>query len=285
MRRLKQEYWGALPEQLDTNLRLLAQQQLEQQTLGENLRTLEDRRTSLERALVELRQAVRKDPSVDTDARSQLLKLQAQYAALRERYTEEFPDVRALRLRIDRLEQQLAHPAPEPPAPRSDTDPQVLALDQSLQKVEAEIGAVNARREELDRRIQDLHARVEKTPGVEQALTDVTRDYQQLRENYLALLRKDNDARMAKKMEEHWQGNYFRILDPAQAPDRPIRPYGALFAMGGLVAGLMAGLAFALAADFLDHSVKSLRELDTLVPAPVLVVIPRLRSARWRLSS
>jgi len=285
LRQLKQQYWGALPEQLDTSLRLLAQLQFEQQTLGENLRTLDTRRTSLERALVEQRQAGREAPAAGPDARSQLLKLEVQYAALRDRYTEEHPDIRALRLRMSRLQQQIDQPTTEPAGPRADADPEVLALHRSLQQVEAEITAFNSRREGLDRRIVDLQARIEKTPGVEQELTELTRDYQQLRENYLALLRKDNEARMARKMEEHWQGSYFRILDLAQASERPIRPYGLMFGMGGLVAGLLAGLTCALAADFLDHSVKSRRELETLVPAPVLVMIPHLGVVGRRRSS
>jgi polysaccharide chain length determinant protein (PEP-CTERM system associated) len=280
LRQLKQQYWGALPEQLETSLRLLAQQQFEQQTLGENLRTLEARRTSLERSLVESRGTSKEAPSAGADARAQLLKLQAQYAALRDRYTEEHPDVRAVRLRMSRLQQQLDQPATERDGPRADTDPEVLALHRSLQQVEAEISAVNSRREGLDRRIADFQARIEKTPGVEQELTELTRDYQQLRENYLALLRKDNEARMARKMEEHWRGNYFRILDPAQAPERPIRPYGTMFAMGGLVAAILAGLTFALVVDFLDRSVRSRRELEALVPAPVLLVIPHLGAVR-----
>jgi succinoglycan biosynthesis transport protein ExoP len=277
--RLKQQYWGALPEQLDTNLRMLGQLQFEQQTLGENLRTLESRRTALERSLVELQQSGQGGAAGDAVG-SQLAKLRAQYAALRDRYTEEFPDVKALKLRIARLEELAEQPASEPVGPRLDSDPQLLPVHRSLQEVEAEITSVNARRDALDRRIGDLQARIEKTPAVEEQLADLTRDYQQLRENYLGLLRKDNDAKMARKMEEHWQGNYFRILDPAPVPDRPIRPYGAMFGLGGLLGGLLAGLAASLGADFLDHSVKSRREVETLVPAPVLVEIPRLRRAR-----
>jgi polysaccharide chain length determinant protein (PEP-CTERM system associated) len=276
LRRVKQQYRGALPEQLDTSLRLLGQLQFEQQTLGENLRTLDARRTTLEQALVERRGAAGGTPPAGGDARAQLLKLQAQYAALRERYKDDHPDVRALRARISRLEQQIDQPAADAAAPRAGVDPQELALHRSLDQVESEITAVHDRREVLDRRIEDLQARIERTPGVEQELTEITRDYQQLRENYTNLLRKDSEARMARKLEEHWQGNYFRILDPAQPPERPIRPYGLLFTMGGLVAALAAGLLSALAADFLDHSVKSRREVETLVPAPVLVEIPHL---------
>jgi succinoglycan biosynthesis transport protein ExoP len=280
LRQLKQQHWGALPEQLDTSLRMLAQLQFEQQTLGENLGTLESRRTGLERSLVELRQTGEHKATVGDDVRTQLAQAQARYAALRDRYTEEFPDVKALRVRIARLEQQLGKAAADPALPRGEADPQVLALERSLQHVEAEITAVKTRSESLDQRIAALQSEVEKTPAVEQALADLTRDYQQLRDNYLTQLRKDNDARMARKMEEHWQGNYFRILDPAPVPVRPIRPYAVIFGLGGFVCGLLGGIACSMAADFLDHSVKSRRELSTLIPVPVLAEIPHLTRRR-----
>jgi hypothetical protein len=33
------------------------------------------------------------------------------------------------------------------------------------------------------------------------------------------------DAQMARRLEEHWKGGYFRVLDPAYLPRRPIRAY------------------------------------------------------------
>jgi protein tyrosine kinase modulator len=279
---LKQQYWGSLPEQLETNLRLLGQLQFEQQTLGENLRTMEARRLALERTLVERRQAgTEAGPADAGDPRVQLARLQAQLVVLRDRYTEEHPDVKALHRRIARVEQQIASGNAQPaasPLPLADTDPQLLVVHQSLQRVETEIDQLNGRREQLDARIADLQKRIDQTPRVEQELGALTRDYGQLRENYGALVKKDMDAKMARKMEEHWQGTYFRILDPAPVPDRPIRPYGAMFFFGGIFMGFMAGLTLSVVADFLDHSVKSVRELESLVPVPVLAVLPRIPS-------
>ena len=282
LRRIKQQNWGALPEQLDTNLRMLTQLQFEQQTLGENMRTMEARRAGLESALVERRAvAAPGSEASDADPRAQLAKLQAQYSALRDRYTDEHPETKSLRQRIDRLEQRLTNPATEGGAvgasPRKlvSADLQVATLEATLQRLETEIDSLKARREKLDASMGDLQQRVEKTPRVEEALVAVTRDYQQLKDRYTGLVRKDLDARMAGKMEEHWQGNYFRILDPAAVPERPVRPYGFLFTAGGLVLGLLGGLAGTFVADFLDDSVKSPRALEALLPQPLLAVVPR----------
>ena len=80
---------------------------------------------------------------------------------------------------------------------------------------------------------------------------------------------------MARRLEEHWRGGYFRVLDPAYLPRRPIRAYVPIFLMGGLVVGLGAGLVAAFVADLLDRTVKAERDLGDLVDAPLLVSIPR----------
>jgi uncharacterized protein involved in exopolysaccharide biosynthesis len=111
LRQHKLKYWGALPEQLESNLRLMQQLQFEQQTLGESLRTLGERRTALERTLAEAR---RLGPAAATAAASapsrasELAKLKATYAALRDRYTEEHPDVRAVKHKIERMTEAIA---------------------------------------------------------------------------------------------------------------------------------------------------------------------------------
>jgi polysaccharide chain length determinant protein (PEP-CTERM system associated) len=276
LRNHKQKYWGSLPEQLDSNLRVLGQLQLEQQTLGENLRTLGDRRAVLERNLLEGRRLA----SVGAGGPgAELVKQRAVYAALSGRYTEDHPDMRAVRARIQALERQVASVQQqkdgEGEKERDLTDPEAVALTRSLRAVEAEIDSLKGRRDKLDARIADFQARVEQTPRAEQELASLIRDYQQLRESYNGALKKEMDAEMSRKLEEYWQNGYFRVLDPAFLPRRPIRPYGALILFGGLAAALGAGLAAAFLADLLDRSVKSERELEELVPHPVLITIPR----------
>jgi len=272
----KQKYWGALPEQLDSNLRVLGQMQVEQQTLGESLRTLEDRRGVLERNLLEGRRLA---SGGATGPVAELIKQRAAYEVMRGRYTEDHPDMRVIRARIQALERQVlvAQKLKESEAGKEQdlTDPEAATLTASLHGVEAEIDSIKQRRERLDARIADFQARVEQTPRAEQELASLTRDYQQLRESYNIALKKEMDAQMARKLEEYWQGGYFRVLDPAFLPRQPVRPYATLILLGGLLAALGAGLAAAFLADALDRSVKSERDLEEFVPHPLLITIPR----------
>ncbi|MFI5005832.1 MAG: GumC family protein [Solirubrobacterales bacterium] len=277
----KQKFWGALPEQLDSNLRILGQLQMEQQTLGETLRTHEERRASLERSLLEGKRSWAS--AGGPGAAAELVKLRAAYEGLRGRYTDDHPEMRLLRARMAQLQKQLAEaPKDEAGQDTSLSDPEAIALSRSLKLVEADIDALTVRRGQLDERITALRARVEATPRAEQELASLTRDYVQLRENYNGALRKEMDAEMARRLEEYWKGGYFRVLDPAHLPRSPIRPYGTLFMIGGLVAGILSGLALAFVADLLDRSIKSERELEELLGSPVLVTIPHAAPPRKR---
>src|SRR5262245_61865189 len=137
LRQHKQRYWGALPEQLVSNLAMLQQSQLEQQTLGESLRTLEERRAGLERSMLDGRRAA------GGGALAELAAEKADLQKLRNRYTEQHPEVQALQLRIKRLEDRIT--AGEPTTAAT-PDPELASLFRSLKLVESEIEAVKTRR-------------------------------------------------------------------------------------------------------------------------------------------
>jgi capsular polysaccharide biosynthesis protein len=115
---------------------------------------------------------------------------------------------------------------------------------------------------------------------VEQDIVTLTRDFNKLNENYLALLNKKLDAQLAAKLEQRWQGDRFRILDPANLPESPFFPNRLLFILFGMAAGLTVGVGLALVADFLDQSIRSVRELEELLPFPVVAVVPLIAPLR-----
>jgi succinoglycan biosynthesis transport protein ExoP len=254
LRHYKEQHMGALPEQTTANLATLQRLQLELQSVNENLRMAADRLPNLTSV-----------PSkAGEDPEAELRQLQDQLTALRSRYTDEHPDVKALRARIAEVQRDLkGRPAVEPDAGSLEAE-----------KTRREIENLRHRREDIEGRITTFQARVEAAPRAEEDIATLSRDFQKLNENYLALLNRKLDAQMAAKMEQRWKGEQFRVLDPANLPDHHVSPSLPLFLMGGILAGLVAGLGTSLTAEFLDPSVKSIHELEALVPFPVLAVIP-----------
>lgn len=262
LRQYKETHMGTLPEQTNANLATLQRLQVEQQGFTEQLRAATEHLTLLQSGTA-------KTGPVDTAA-TELAQLRVQLQALRSRYTEEHPDVKALRARIAFLEASLT----------SRTEPRPLSLEGQLLEAQAEIARLRTQRDDVSRSIRTMQARVELAPRTEQELAELTRDYEKLNENYLSLLNKRMEAQMAARLEERWKGEQFRILDPADLPERPFFPNPFVFLAGGALIGLFLGFGLALAVDYLDHSIRSEKELEELLPFPLLASVAHVDP--WR---
>jgi succinoglycan biosynthesis transport protein ExoP len=264
LRRFKEQHMGTLPGQTAANLSTLQRLQMEQQTVATNLQAALDRLHTLELS-----------PAGTPVVASELDQLRTELTTLRQRYTDEHPEVRAVLEQIRLLEQRAVTPA--------SADPAEGRLSTQLAEAREEVNRLKARSQSVDRQIAGLQAHVDQAPRTEQELSTLTRDFKQLNENYLALLNKKLDAQMAQRLEERWKGERFRILDPAYLPERPIFPNRMHFAVAGLFLGLCAGLGLALGLELLDPTVKDAAELGTLQPHPVLASIPHIPNLerRW----
>jgi polysaccharide chain length determinant protein (PEP-CTERM system associated) len=301
--KFKERYMGALPEQLDSNLAALTRLQMEKQTVEASIQSSEQRRDFL-LSTVANRDTTSSPGSADL---KELQTLKENLEKLRLRYTDRHPDVIALRTRIEVLENEVVEvgrakrsraadvrasassPEGDTAAPLTGdgsviigeteldlTDPNTYAIYANLQKTDQELAALRRNRDELEKRIAEFQARVELTPRIEGQLYTLERDYNLRRENYDFMLRKNMEAELAERLEHHWQGDLFRVLDPAHVPERPVSPNVALFIMGGLFFGALSGLILAALADYMDHSVKNVRQLEGLMPFPVLATLPHI---------
>jgi polysaccharide chain length determinant protein (PEP-CTERM system associated) len=278
LRRFKEARMGRLPEQLQTNLTTMQSLQRELQSVEESLYLARTKEEALARSVATgvdvgpTGLGDRPSPPGGIDALSREL------AALRQNYTDEHPDVQNLRARIARIQERSA--AITPAEGPSTSDPALQVTRAQLASATSEIQRLEERRRDLERRITLTSQRVEETPRTEQELATLTRDYNKLQENYTSLLTKELDAQMSGRLEERWKGERFRMLDPANLPEKPDFPRPPLFIGGGILLGLAVGLATAMAFEFMDSTVKSVEDLQKLQAHPVLARIPHLAGAR-----
>jgi len=266
IRLYKEANLGHLPDQMPGNLATLQRLQLEQQSLVDSLRLAREKQALLEHG------STPPDASGVTAPVGELEQARQQLATLRGRYTDEHPDVRALLARVARLEAA-------PTTGRSSPGRPVLdPVRAQLEATRLEIRSLEARHTEMDRRIAVLQGLVDETPRAQQELGTLTRDYEKLNENYLNLFKRKLDAEMARRLEERWQGERYRVLEDPYLPEKPSFPKPWLFALVGAIVGLGAGLGTAVLGELLDHSVKGLRELEASLPFPVLATFPHVRA-------
>ncbi len=195
-------------------------------------------------------------------------RLRAKLQELSQRYTDDHPEVRQVRIE---LAQALADEAKNGPTAAPDkttagtpaNDPSLAQLraeadrqrervsstKTQLQVVDQEIKARNLEREQIRQAIVDYQNRVEKLPIREQQLAALTRDYETEKVNYNSLLEKKHSAEMASEMEHSQQSERFTIAEPARVPVAPIKPKRPLLFGMGSIAGLALGLVLALAIE------------------------------------
>lgn len=152
----------------------------------------------------------------------------------------------------------------------------------SIKDFDEELARLKAEEKLLEQRIAVLQQRFDSTPGVQEGYLQVQRDYGSAKENYDALARQYDEARLAASVEAGHQGENFRILDAAVPPEGPSDPNRLRLLLMGLLlaAAAMAG-AVVLAEQF-DTSFHSIDDVREFTAVPVLATIPQIGAAPRR---
>jgi polysaccharide chain length determinant protein (PEP-CTERM system associated) len=276
----KQQHMGELPEQRDANMHALDGLRVQAQTLSLALSSAKERKLLLDRQASEARsvpvQQGAQNGGPVLSPRRHLRELEAQLSELRVRYTEEHPDVAALKRQIAQLRADLAEsgtsdgPAEDPLLPPE--------LARSLNDVQLEIGRLKAEQENVEKQIQLYQARVENGFQREQELQGLTRDYEVTQKNYDSMLSKKLDAQLSQSLERRQKGERFRVLDPASLPQAPARPNRRLLMLGGLCGSLVLAALIPIGLWQLDTSFH-LADDVTACALPLLAVIPQVATA------
>ena len=304
IREFKGQHVGELPAQVGSNLQILAGMQSQLQTEEDALNTAKQQRVYLETLVNQYRslQGTPKAaggttvglPAIDEE----LDKLRAQLADLSSHYTDRHPDVRKGKEQIAKTEKMRSQivadlkakasgaptdtagstTAPDAADMRDASSPMVQ-LQGQVQANRVEIANRERSVTELKAKVTDYQARLNQEPVREQQLSDLTRGYDQSKANYDELLKKKNESAMATSMELLQQGERFRIVDPPSLPLKPDFPNRLKFCVIGLGIGLALGAVVAGAFEMMDDRIYDEKELQKLLPVPVISEIPALVAA------
>jgi uncharacterized protein involved in exopolysaccharide biosynthesis len=196
--------------------------------------------------------------------------MEAQLDVLRSRYSDDYPDVKRLRLEIERVKaieaKEAATVAPQPASasPTAESNPQPtkpqgadprrsIELGQANERVSTLRLQLNAAGREIENRKKEqqqligqmsvAEGRLSRLPVREQEMARVTRDYEISKSNYRSLLDKKLSAEMSTDMERRQKSERFTVIDPARVPEKPFSPNRPLFWSIGVLAGLLIGMA------------------------------------------
>lgn len=278
VRAFKERYMGGLPQQLEANLRTLDRLQLELQSVKLDMKSTEDRKALLEPQLNQTSTMPAAPGAPANPLVSELESKQRELAGLLSMYNENYPDVIITKRRIEELRQLLTSPGTgaQPSHSNAAISAQIRNPEayNNLLAAESQIKSLRMREADIRRQISLLERRVDATPANEQRFADLNRDYQISLNNYQSLLEKRLNARLAENLEKRQKGERFRIIDPANLPERPYKPKRPIIVLAG--AGIGAGIGFGLVflLEFMNPAFKRPEDFEGVIDMDLLASVP-----------
>jgi polysaccharide chain length determinant protein (PEP-CTERM system associated) len=283
LNRYRQRYMGELPEQLETNLRILDRLNT---TINEKERSLQSARVNLvaignemsvrQNALASGTNTESVNASKTPEELMSLSQLKEKLSSLRSTYTDQHPDVVRLKAKIEKLDAENAPTATRGGSSRmvdvgasATAARQTTVISGNIRTLELEIANLN-------KEIAEYQRRVEVTPKRELEMLSLKRDYDNMKASYNSLLNRKLEAEVAVNLEKKQKGEQFQIIEPAQVPSIPISPDPRKLFLFTIAAGLGLGAGLALLLEMFDTSVRKREDLEDKFGLAILATVPRI---------
>jgi succinoglycan biosynthesis transport protein ExoP len=278
----KSAHIGELPQQVEANLRALDRLQSDLNATNENLQRQTDRLAMLDNSIQEYERFGIKNPVLAVGPTAidplfpRLKELQEKLVKLEAEFLEGYPEIVLTKEEIRQVEEKLVKlygPDVFKPGEKR-IDPYLRDLKSQLEEVKSEITVSKQRQVLLHAEKKNHEKRIDRAPDVEQKLLILERDYDNMKNNYRALLDKRLNAMVSQNLEKRQKGAQFRILDTANFPTRPEKPNQPRVLIFGFLFGCAIGIGIAVIREQLHPRFQRPEEVEQLLGPQLLAVIP-----------
>jgi polysaccharide biosynthesis transport protein len=299
VRAFEATHMDVLPSQMPSNVQILSSLQTELENNHRELDSANQQKLYLESQLQQLESAKaalgsENGASSPEALEQELLELRHRLADLSAKYTDQHPEIIALKNKIaeteklkKQLETEVAAEQTQTPPAKSDnstllngskgsTSSVMITLTSQLKANALQIQNYQRREKSLQSEIATYQERIRLTPQTDQELQEISRGYEESKTNYNSLLQKQDQSKLATSLAQRQQGAQFRVLDPPSLPDKPATPNHLMLSLAGLGLGAVLGVSLVAMVELTNRRVRHEKELADLVPARVLVCVPHL---------
>ncbi len=212
----------------------------------------------------------------------QLAQQRTALAELRQRYSENYPDVQRVERTIKDLEARIASGEKDKDAGIAEVQtPAVVQLKTQLNGVDTQIAALEQQRENLRTKDAKLRGNLQSTPEVERAYDTLTRDADTAKKAYDDLIsqRIDADVRAAGIMSG--TADQFKLVAAPLVPKLATKPPRLGIALIGVIGATLLAFMAALGVSAVDSSVRGRRDLVALLNVTPIGIVPVIRNAAF----
>lgn len=317
----KQENFDRLPESTQANLNVRSMTDQELTAVERDLRAQEQNRTFIQQQLQQARaagvdmdtlrsleneyqkKAAVYDPNhpdmialrrqidatrsghlaggTSSNLQAQLAMEEANLAEMRQRYSDDHPDVKRLERTIENQKARLAAGEKDDPNNTVGRTPAVVQLETQLNGVEAQISALQEQRRELRAQEANLQGRLQSTPEVEVTYDNLTRDVTTARRLFEQLNNKRVDAEVKAAAIKIGTADQFTLVTAPQVPTAPTKPPRMGIALIGLIGATFLAFMTTLGAMALDSTVRGSHDVLAHLNIPPIAVVPVIHNAEF----
>ncbi|NKE45424.1 hypothetical protein HB662_11610 [Roseomonas frigidaquae] len=219
-------------------------------------------------------------PVVTGGGNPRLAEAQRALAALRLRYTDAHPDVRAAMGEVNAARAAGGGGGGTRTAAAQPLNQALELLRVRLVDAESQIASLERQEREGLAEVERLDEIARSAPQVQAQFQNLDRDYTVLRRNYDELLARRESLQLAGAARDSSDRVQLEVVDPPTVPAQPVAPNRLLLSAGVLVVGLGAGVGLVLLLMQFDRSFYTLADLRRIgLPVLGAVSAPPRRGA------
>jgi len=220
--------------------------------------------------------------SIQTTFDARISELEGALDTLQLRYTENHPDVKEVKRRLELLNSQRSSEIEKYLASSTDKNNNYANLNQNpvVQEVQIQVNTLTSQVASLQVRannyketVKNLESKIHILPEIEAELTALDRGYNITKKKHDELLSRRETAQLAQKADQTTDKIQFRVIDPPRAPSSPVGPKRILFFIMVTVFGISVGAGLSFLISQINPVVTSSSQVSKATGIPVFGII------------
>ncbi len=279
----KERYAGALPEHMEMHMNLLQQTAMDIKEIDRDYKSTQEELRYLDVELATARSGINKrlgdTPTATFSSEAELNKVKLELERAQSLYSESHPTVKSLKRRLENLEKTVAAEnagasVVKPKGADIETDLMVAKVQTKIDAAKARLISLDEQKRALRQKVDDLQARISRSPEVEKGLFTLMRDYENAKSKYEEVKSKQLNAKIAENLEQENKAERFTMVESPAFPEKPIKPNRKKLIGLGLFGAIAISFGFVFLLETINARVRGADALEAITKIRPLVTVP-----------